>query len=75
MFTSRSFSARPLRSVRSTGSIPSDRRGDLIELGLNDPPDFTAAAPSESRSTTRHESEFGHRELRNDFGLWEFGYV
>jgi hypothetical protein len=35
----------------------------------------TAAAPSESRSTTRQRREFGHRELRNKFRFWEFGYV
>jgi hypothetical protein len=31
----------------------------------------SAAAASESRSTTRQSWEFGHRELRNDFGWWE----
>jgi hypothetical protein len=35
----------------------------------------TAAAPSESRSTTRQRREFGHRDLRNKFRFWEFGYV
>jgi hypothetical protein len=35
----------------------------------------TAAAPSESHSTTRQRREFGHRELRNKFRFWEFGYV
>jgi hypothetical protein len=44
-------------------------------LPLTPAPDFTHWGGARVAQHDATQPEFGHRKLRNDFGLWRFGYV